>query len=50
MVREQGIGMQSQLKVGTAGTVQKLEDCPPHAFSLNDSLARVVKMERSVEI
>jgi hypothetical protein len=46
LVREEGIGMQSQLKVGTHGSAIKLEDCAPEAFSLQDHLSRVLKAER----
>jgi hypothetical protein len=46
LVYEQGIGRESQLKVGTAVTAIKLDDCPPGAFDLHDYLARVRKMDR----
>ncbi|KAG6818589.1 hypothetical protein H0H93_003702 [Arthromyces matolae] len=44
--REHRIGRQANLKVGTAATAIKLEDCAPGAFNLADHLERVMKMER----
>ncbi|KAJ7928715.1 hypothetical protein B0H13DRAFT_1479449, partial [Mycena leptocephala] len=40
-VYEQGIGKQSELKVGTAGTCVGLLDCAPGAFDAKDYYARV---------
>ncbi|KAF8057175.1 hypothetical protein FPV67DRAFT_1566211 [Lyophyllum atratum] len=44
--RESRIGRQPNLKVGTAATAIKLDDCAPGAFNLADHLERVMKMER----
>ena len=41
MVREEGIGMQSELRQGTHGTAVRLEDCQEDAFSLQDYLSRL---------
>ncbi|KAJ7799790.1 hypothetical protein B0H13DRAFT_1673295, partial [Mycena leptocephala] len=45
-VHEQGIGRQSQLKVGTAGTWVELEDCAPGAFDAEPYYAKVAEQER----
>jgi hypothetical protein len=45
-VYEQGIGRQSQLKVGTAGTWVQLEDCAPGAFDAKPYYERVALLER----
>ncbi|KAJ7822319.1 hypothetical protein B0H14DRAFT_2255984, partial [Mycena olivaceomarginata] len=45
-VYEQGIGRQSQLKVGTAGTWVQLEDCAPGAFDAKPYYERVALQER----
>ncbi|KAJ6628087.1 hypothetical protein B0H10DRAFT_2209762 [Mycena sp. CBHHK59/15] len=45
-VRDQRIGRQDVLKVGTAATSILLEDCAPDAFDLTDHLDRVMKQER----
>lgn len=44
--REHRIGRQDQLKVGTAATAIKYEDCEPGAFNSKDHLDRVVQQER----
>ncbi|KAJ6616866.1 hypothetical protein B0H10DRAFT_1948735 [Mycena sp. CBHHK59/15] len=46
-VYEQGIGRQSELKVGTAGTSVELQDCAPGAFNAADYHDRVAKKERA---
>ncbi|KAJ6601765.1 hypothetical protein DFH09DRAFT_900277, partial [Mycena vulgaris] len=45
-VYEQGIGRQSQLKVGTAGTRLKLEDCAPGAFDADVYYEKVALQQR----
>ncbi|KAJ6505452.1 hypothetical protein C8R45DRAFT_1181872 [Mycena sanguinolenta] len=45
-VYEQGIGRQSRLKVGTAGTKIKLQRCAPGAFDAQDYHTRVAQMKR----
>ncbi|SJL18473.1 uncharacterized protein ARMOST_22062 [Armillaria ostoyae] len=45
LAREAGIGYQSVLKVGTAATAVRLEDCAPSAFNLQDHLSCVIKKE-----
>ncbi|KAF8212894.1 hypothetical protein K438DRAFT_2167933 [Mycena galopus ATCC 62051] len=45
-VYEQGIGRQSQLKVGTAGTWVELEDCAPGAFDAKPYHDKVALQER----
>ncbi|KAJ7791045.1 hypothetical protein B0H14DRAFT_2396005 [Mycena olivaceomarginata] len=45
-IYEQGIGRQSQLKVGTAGTWVQLEDCAPGAFDAKPYYERVALQER----
>ncbi|KAJ7835864.1 hypothetical protein B0H13DRAFT_1576495, partial [Mycena leptocephala] len=45
-VHEQGIGRQSQLKVGTVGTWVELEDCAPGAFDAEPYYAKVAEQER----
>ncbi|KAF8056279.1 hypothetical protein FPV67DRAFT_1678179 [Lyophyllum atratum] len=45
--REQRIGRQGHLKVGTAATAIKLEDYAPGAFDLEPHLKLVMKMERA---
>jgi hypothetical protein len=45
-VYEQGIGRQSQLKVGTAATWVALQDCAPGAFDAADYHARVALKQR----
>ncbi|KAJ7776977.1 hypothetical protein DFH07DRAFT_865690 [Mycena maculata] len=45
-VYEQGIGRQSQLKVGTAGTNVKLQDCEPGALDAAGYNARVASGRR----
>ncbi|PPQ73039.1 LOW QUALITY PROTEIN: hypothetical protein CVT26_014657 [Gymnopilus dilepis] len=45
-VYEGGIARQSILKVGTAGTAIRLEDCQPGAFDLDSHLARVAQKKR----
>ncbi|KAJ7928678.1 hypothetical protein B0H13DRAFT_1860252 [Mycena leptocephala] len=45
-VHEQGIGRQSQLKVGAAGTWVELEDCAPGAFDAELYYAKVAEQER----
>lgn len=47
-VYEQGIGRQSELKVGTAGTSVQLQDCAPGAFDAKDYHDRVAKRERAM--
>jgi hypothetical protein len=47
MVREDGIGMKSQLKDGTAGTVAKIVGGLPSAFSMDDYVPRILKMDRA---
>ncbi|KAG6913892.1 hypothetical protein DXG01_003673 [Tephrocybe rancida] len=44
--REHHIGCQANMKVGTAATAIKLEDCAPGVFNLANHLERVMKMER----
>jgi hypothetical protein len=44
-VYEGGIGRESILKVGTAGTAIRLEDCKPGAFDLQSYLSRVAQKE-----
>jgi hypothetical protein len=44
-IYEQGIGRQSQLKVGTAGTWVQLEDCAPGAFDAKPYYERVALQE-----
>jgi hypothetical protein len=46
VVHEPGIGRESKLKCGTAGTAVKLTNCPPGAWDLDDHLSRVVKKDR----
>ncbi|KAJ7504674.1 hypothetical protein B0H11DRAFT_2187102 [Mycena galericulata] len=43
---EPGLGRQNQLKVGTAGTKIKLQDCAPGAFDARDYYSRVARKER----
>ncbi|KAJ6449997.1 hypothetical protein C8R45DRAFT_1128523 [Mycena sanguinolenta] len=43
---EQGLGRQSRMKVGTAGTRVKLQRCAPGAFDARDYYARVARKER----
>ena len=45
-VYEGGIGCESILKVGTAGTAICLDDCKPGAFNLESYLSRVAQKER----
>ncbi|KAJ7829381.1 hypothetical protein B0H14DRAFT_3088117 [Mycena olivaceomarginata] len=45
-VYEQGIGRQSQLKVGTAATWVGLQDCAPGAFDAADYYARIALKQR----
>ncbi|KAJ7193717.1 hypothetical protein GGX14DRAFT_537504 [Mycena pura] len=45
-VYEPGLGRQSRLKVGTAGTKVKLQGCAPGAFSATDYYTRVARNER----
>ncbi|KAJ7478914.1 hypothetical protein FB451DRAFT_1338652 [Mycena latifolia] len=45
-VYEQGIGRQSQLKVGTAATYVYLEDCAPGAFAAKPYYEKVALQER----
>ncbi|KAJ7093572.1 hypothetical protein C8R44DRAFT_646089 [Mycena epipterygia] len=45
-VYEQGIGRQSELKVGTAGTYVGLQDCEPGAFDAKDYHDRVALKQR----
>ncbi|KAJ7162019.1 hypothetical protein C8R46DRAFT_1282301 [Mycena filopes] len=45
-VYEQGIGRQSQLKVGTAGTWVRLYDCAPGAFHAKPYYDKVAQQER----
>ncbi|RDB16838.1 hypothetical protein Hypma_002483 [Hypsizygus marmoreus] len=44
--REHRLGRQDQLRIGTAATAIKLEDCAPGAFNLEPYLENVMKMER----
>jgi hypothetical protein len=44
-VYEPGLGRQSRLKVGTAGTKVKLQGCAPGAFSAQDYYTRVARKE-----
>jgi hypothetical protein len=45
MVREDGIGVQSQLKAGTAGTAVKLDGVVPETFSFDNYICRILQME-----
>ncbi|KAF8809191.1 hypothetical protein BYT27DRAFT_7284261 [Phlegmacium glaucopus] len=45
-VYEGGIARQSILKVGTAGTAIRLDDCEPGAFDLQSHLTRVAQKKR----
>ncbi|KAJ7756790.1 hypothetical protein DFH07DRAFT_742456 [Mycena maculata] len=45
-VYEQGIGRKSELKVRTAGTSVKLQDCAPGAFDAEPYHAKVAQQER----
>ncbi|KAJ7716863.1 hypothetical protein B0H16DRAFT_1338536, partial [Mycena metata] len=47
-VYEQGIGRQSELKVGTAGTHITLDDCAPGAFAAKPYYERVAKQDPRV--
>ncbi|KAJ6628483.1 hypothetical protein B0H10DRAFT_2209395 [Mycena sp. CBHHK59/15] len=44
--RDNRIGRQDVLKIGTAATAILLEDCAPNAFDLQDHLDRVMRQER----
>ena len=46
-VYEGGILRESILKVGTAGTAIRLDDCKPGAFDLQSHLARVAEKKRT---
>ncbi|KAJ7431690.1 hypothetical protein B0H11DRAFT_1848485 [Mycena galericulata] len=45
-VYEHGLGRENQLKVGTACTAFRFQDCKPGAFDANDHIARSIKQER----
>ena len=45
-IYEGGIARQSILKVGTAGTAIRLDDCRPGAFDLQSHLTRVAQKKR----
>ncbi|KAJ7850896.1 hypothetical protein B0H14DRAFT_2161412, partial [Mycena olivaceomarginata] len=45
-VYEHGLGRDNQLKVGTACTAVRYEDCKPGAFNADDHVARVIAQER----
>ncbi|KAJ6568735.1 hypothetical protein B0H19DRAFT_878253, partial [Mycena capillaripes] len=45
-VYEHGLGRENQLKVGTACTAFKFDDCNPGAFNADDHIARVIKQEQ----
>ncbi|KAF8193976.1 hypothetical protein K438DRAFT_2130586 [Mycena galopus ATCC 62051] len=45
-VFEHGLGWESQLKVGTACTAFRLDNCKPSAFNADDHVARVITQER----
>ncbi|KAJ6545695.1 hypothetical protein B0H19DRAFT_1308385 [Mycena capillaripes] len=45
-VYEHGLGRENQLKVGTACTAFKFDDCKPGAFNADDHISRVIKQER----
>jgi predicted transcriptional regulator len=42
-----GISHESTLKVGTAGTAIRLDDCNPGAFDSQSHLARVIQNKRT---
>lgn len=44
--REHRIGRHDQLKIGTAATAIKMDDCAEGAFDLHDHLKRVMEMKR----
>ncbi|KAJ7775506.1 hypothetical protein B0H16DRAFT_1757012 [Mycena metata] len=46
LVCEHGIGRENELKVGTACTAFRLDDCAPGAFRADDHIRRVVAQER----
>lgn len=46
VVREHGIGRENVLKVGTAATAVRLDDCAPGAFNIDDYLSRVIQNDR----
>ena len=46
-VYEGGISRESILKVGTAGTAIRLDDCKPGAFDLQSHLTRVAEKKRT---
>jgi hypothetical protein len=45
-VHEGGIARESILKIGTAATAIRLDDCKPGAFDLEAHLLRVARMDR----
>ncbi|KAJ7693463.1 hypothetical protein B0H14DRAFT_3661877, partial [Mycena olivaceomarginata] len=45
-VFEHRLGWENILKVGTAGTAFKFDDCKPGAFDANDHIARIISQER----
>ncbi|KAJ7656705.1 hypothetical protein B0H17DRAFT_955911, partial [Mycena rosella] len=45
-VYEHGLGLQNELKHGTACTAFRFDNCKPGAFNADDHIARVIKQER----
>ncbi|KAJ7721769.1 hypothetical protein B0H16DRAFT_1896326 [Mycena metata] len=45
-VHEHGIGRENELKVGTACTAFRLDDCKPGAFRADDHIKRVIQNDR----